>query len=414
MKNSDKRPNVRPVQKIELSANHPVLRIVLIAVLLVIAAVALSSALMGLLNTEPGWQVIEVASDQRNCSSEFTLNYDLTGTGSSASAIRKELTSLYTEATVNAYRIFTADEAFDGVGNVRAVNDRLNEDVVVDAALYEVFRQIQEAGNRCLYLAPVYVEYDRIFSCDSEEEAAQYDPAQEPELMDYIRQAAAYANDPEMIDLELLGDNTVRLRVSEEYLAFAEECGLNTLVDFHWMKNAFIADYIAGILLDHGYTSGYLASYDGFTRNLDERGQIYNLNLFDRRDNTIYRPGTMSYSGPLSIVSLRNYPMSDMDKWNYYSFSNGRIVTVFIDPADGVSKSATDNLVSYAVEAGCGQILLRMIPAFLADEFSEETISAMASDGIWSVWGEGNVLCYNDPALNLTLSEDAGYSVRKN
>lgn len=44
------------------------------------------------------------------------------------------------------------------------------------------------------------------------------------------------------------------------------------------MKNAFITDYVADVMIDNGYTLGSLTSYDGFTRNLDQTSAITKLN----------------------------------------------------------------------------------------------------------------------------------------
>ena len=98
------------------------------------------------------------------------------------------------------------------------------------------------------------------------------------------------------------------------------------------MKNAFITDYVADVMIENGYTLGSLTSYDGFTRNLDLTSAItkfkcrsgcfrdsrrkcdYSFNLYDRQGNIIYPAGVMHYNGAESIVSLHNYPMSDKEK----------------------------------------------------------------------------------------------------
>ena len=90
------------------------------------------------------------------------------------------------------------------------------------------------------------------------------------------------------------------------------------------MKNAFIADYLADTLEAEGFTSGYLSSYDGFTRNLDRRRNEYAFNLFDRQGSDVNLPAKMRYTAPLSIVFLRDYPMGEQDKWHYYAFRENR------------------------------------------------------------------------------------------
>lgn len=60
----------------------------------------------------------------------------------------------------------------------------------------------------------------------------------------------------------------MRLEVSEEYQNWMAENGYETYLDFYWMKNAFIVDYLADLMIENGYIRGAISSYDGFNRNL--------------------------------------------------------------------------------------------------------------------------------------------------
>ena len=60
--------------------------------------------------------------------------------------------------------------------------------------------------------------------------------------------------------VELLGEGRIRLFVSREYLEFARREGVECFIDFEWMRNAFIIDYLARELAAQGYTSGVLLS----------------------------------------------------------------------------------------------------------------------------------------------------------
>ena len=396
----------KPVQRIELTDKHKTLRIILLAVTILIAVIAFTTGLTELLYTKPGWQNIESTADGRHCGQDFTFMYYLGAGEMSPTEENRALTKLYSQATQRAYRLFSVDEA-SGDG-IYGVNAHPNEVVTVDPALYAAFEQVQAWKNRNLYLAPVYVEYNRVFLYEDEQEAMRYDPTRDPELLQYVAELAAFANDPNSIDLELLGNNQVRLNISEAYLAYAQENALDKYVDFGMMKNAFIVDVMAQILQDNGFTRGYIASYDGFNRNLDTSGEKYTFNIYDRYQNEIYLPAAMEYTQPASIVFLRNYPMSQIDRWNYYSFSDGKILTTMIDPADGISKSATDNLVAYSASDGCAEILLRVSSVYIADALDEEALKNLTQDGIYSVWFEGTTLKYLDKNMSLMMAQVDG------
>lgn len=408
----DKRPYVKPVTRIDLSGEHFTLRWILVVLLLAVGATCLVVGITSLMETEAGWTAVEVSSTEVNCSMDFQLYYELGASGESATVENKVLTTLYSAATEDAYLIFSAHSGKNGVNNVKYLNEHPNEIVTVHETLYDAFELIVQYDNRNIFMAPVNVEYNRIFSANSDVEAAGFDPAKNADVKAYTGELASYANDPEKINIELLGENQVRLNIAQDYLDFAQNEEIVTFVDFSWMTNAFIIDYIADVLVDSGYTNGYLSSYDGFTRNLDTRADTtYHLNIFDNLDGTVYVPAVMSYSEPISMVYLRSYPMSTEDKWHYYRFENGDVVSIFTDPADGMSKCSTNDLVSYSYASGCAEMLMKLIPVFIAEDFSVEELNVLANEGICSVWSEGRKICYNDEDLVLEIDEaDSAYS----
>lgn len=403
-----RQPYIRPVTRIELPEGNIRLRMILIVVLLSIAVVAIVFGLVSALKTEPGWQEVEVTSSEVNCGQDFVLMYEFGMDGVDATTQYRNVTRMYTELTEFAFQIFSADTEVEGLGNVWYLNRHPNEEVAVAHALYKALELVAEYDSRYLFLGPVYDAYDAVFLAETPVEAALYDPVREPELAGYVQETAQYCADPHMVSVELLGEDRVRLNVSEAYLSYAEESGIETFLDFGWMTNAFLADYMADTLAVNGYTNGYLASYDGFTRNLDDRGNGYSFNLFDRQGNDISMPARMSYAGPMSIVYLRNYPLSEQDRWHYFAYDDGEITTAMVDPADGMSRSATDNLVVYAPELGCAELLLKAAPVFIAEELDLTAMKSWKQEGIGSIWGEGSSLCYNRKDAVLELLAESG------
>lgn len=393
---------------IAVDGKYNKLRIVLVAVCVVVALVCFGLGLGSLLSTETGWQTVQITSDKINCSADFTLQYDFSTAGADATTVNKALSELYGKATEDAYTLFYRD------GELKKLNEHPNETVTVEAEVYEALELIAESGDRSLYLGPAYVEYNRIFMSADETEATRYDPARQPELAAYVAQIAAFARDAQSVDVQLLGENQVKLMVSDSYLTFAQENGIEAFLDFGWMKNAFITDYIADLLAENGFIYGFVASYDGFTRNLDQRGQSFSLNLFDRLDNTIYRAAVLQYDKPMSLVYLRNYPLSNTDSRSYFSFADGQIVTSYLDVTDGMSRSSTDNLVCYSENAGCAEIVLRFGQLFAARELDEEALQEMSQVGIESIWFTGKRLHATQKNATVVLTEDGtatGYSI---
>lgn len=384
---------MRPVKKIEVNMGNTKLRAILAGVFLVIAMVSIGYGVSLLVNKSEGWRQVEVTSKEPNCSTELVLNYLFGESGVSVNQEYREVSKLYTKGCQEGYDLFQRE------GQLAKLKP--NTPVEVDQALYDALLLVHESGNRSIYLANVYDEYQRMFLCENEDEAARYDPAQDLELAQLVAEMASYANDPEMIGLEF-GGGKVTLRVAEAYLNYAEEMGITQFLDFGWMRNAFIVDYIADLLVQAGYTHGYLASYDGFTRNLDTSGTSYDLNVFHRQGTDAVKPGVMAYASPAALVQLRDFPLGQQDRWHYYAFSDGHIASVYTDPADGMTKCAVSQLVAYGEDKTCAQILMKIAPVFLQETLQEDALEALTKDGIYSLWCVDSQIRYNQQDLKLS------------
>ena len=250
-----------PRARIELSGKHLWLRIILVVVLVGMAAGFFGQAIHAALTPEPGWQQIKAAA-QLPMAGELTLEYYLT------SGQEKALTGLYTEALEEASRLFGGETS--EAGTLGYLNEHPEETVTVAPALYEALALLERQNSRYLYYAPVYEQYRGLYSCETDAEAQDFDPAVSDEIREFVEQACAFVADSQSVQLELLGDNQVRLTVSPEYRAFARENGVEAFLDFFWLRNAFAVDYIAGQLAAEGNREGILTSFEGFARVLGE------------------------------------------------------------------------------------------------------------------------------------------------
>ena len=380
----------RPVKRVEISEQNKHLRLIAAILLLLIGAIGITVGIMNLLNQDRGWQRVQVYPEERNCSEQFILQYNFEGSGAEATAVSKKLQTVYGDACVRAYQLFTPDEEIAGVKNVWHLNRHPNEEITVDPVLYRAFEKLE--NTRYLYLGPVYSHYSQIIYNAEEGYVEELDPAVNADAAAWVKELATYAADPEMISLELLGDHRVMLRVSEEYLSFARDKEMEgNFIDFSYMTNAFVIDYLAQTLTEQNLTDGYLVSADGFTRNMTT-GQKFLFNIFDRIGNTVYPAAAMEYEGPVSLVFLKDYPTADSDI--NYRAKEDSFIHLFADPVDGMYRTAAENLVSYSYEESCADVLLKMLPSFLGEEFS-------VPEGVFSVWCEEDKIFYNDEAIVL-------------
>ncbi|MCD8069040.1 MAG: hypothetical protein LUE87_09170, partial [Lachnospiraceae bacterium] len=357
-------PHPRPVQRVELSDRHIRLRLFLVVILVLVGGSCLAYSLMSWLTVDSGWTVISLDSAADIVESgNFELQYELGATDLGTTAENKAIVLVYTDALELACQSFQADVEYEYVNNVYYINRHVNEDIVVESVLYEAFERM--GGQLAyLYLGPLYAEYYAVFASSDDMEAAVYDPELNEEQGEYFAQICSFIASGD-IELMLLGDNTVRLEVSEEYEAFAAEYGITSYLDFFWMKNAFIVDYVAEQLAESGYTNGQISSVDGYVRCLDERGVTYGVNLMDIQDGSVRQAATVSYEGAKSIVMLKNFPVYSTDDVSYYTYENGEIRSCYLSVETGLCTSALSGLMCYSGEAGCAEIMLEMIPVYI-------------------------------------------------
>ena len=396
-------PHPKPVEKVELSERYVGFRIALFLLLLVVGVSALAYGIRSFFGTKEGWTVVEAdASMGTGAGNEFVFMYHLGQRADmSITAEKKAVIAAYTEDLEYADQLFHSNQSFENLNNVHYINQHPNQVIKVDDLLYQAFSLLAEHEDRTLYLAPVYEIFDDIFFCEDDSQIVDYDPYNNEEVASLYSNLAGFAADADAVQVRLLGDNAIELYLSEEYLEYGEQNGVTKWIDFTWMKNAFIVDFLAEELSGRGFGAGTISSYDGFARNMDGSGQEFALNLYDRADAKVLQIATMKYTQPQSMVTLRDFPLNARDKYHYYQLTNGEIRTMYLDIADGKCKSAAASLCSYSVEQSCAEILLKIVPLYIADTMQETALWKLGDGGIYSAFCEEQVILYNDASLQL-------------
>lgn len=402
----------KPVKRVEVKDGNMKARITLVILAIMVAVAAFTTGVAALTSVSNGWQEIEVSSSgAMNCSQDFYFNYYLGASGVSATAELKAVTALYTQATEHAYQVFNSLAPAEDFGNLFYLNRNPNTPVQVDELLYRAFEQANGLGSRYVFMAPVLAEYTSLFYCTEDWETEGFDPYQNDELREYLAQAAAFARDPAAISITLLGDNTLQMNVSEKYAAFARENDIINLVDFDWMKNAFIIDYLAQVMEAGGYTRGAISSYDGFVRCLGEEQLIYSFNLYDRLESgSLCTAGRLNYIGGTSLVHLHSFVLNPEKETYAYQFADGTVRTAHVDMADGLSKQSLPALIGTSHTAGCAEILLRLLPYYATDHLNEAALLGTTAQGIYPVYVRDKQIISTSPDVTIDQLFD-GYTL---
>ncbi|MCD7823583.1 MAG: hypothetical protein LUG86_06160 [Oscillospiraceae bacterium] len=401
--------NVKPPQNIEISSGHFALRLVAVVILIFIAGTAFVYGFSQLFSASSGWQEIEANTDDLSVATELTLMYDLGAGSTDATTERKAIILIYSDACETAYQLFTPDVEFEYVYNVWYINNHPNEEITVDEVLYSALETMVESGRE-LYLAPIYKEYESLFFSDEDWQAMEFDPLMSEAEAEYFEEVLGFTSSDEHISLELLGDNKIMLFVSDEYLEYADEMGIDSFIDFSWLTNAFVVDYISEVLIENGYTAGMIVSDDGIARNLGGCDDLFYYTLYSREGDIVYSVADMIYEGGYSFIYAHDYAITSDDALSYYTYETGERRSPYIDPSDGLSKAATEDMVLYSSTSTCVDLALSLIDVYISDELDEGGLSSLSATGICAIYYDGFTIRHTEAEVMLSDVAE-GFSV---
>ena len=149
-----KEPALTPKEQVELSQKNIPLRIVLVVLALVAAAVCFANALGEMGKVQPGWQEILATNPITAASQDFVLTYNLGAGSLSPKAEQQRVSELYTRVLDETSQALS-NQAVSGVNNLYTLNRQPNADIQVEPELYAAFRVLENAGSRMAYYAPV-------------------------------------------------------------------------------------------------------------------------------------------------------------------------------------------------------------------------------------------------------------------
>ena len=386
---------LRPVKKIELSEKNIKLRIIVVIVALVVGAFFIGLGVRSCTAAQSGWQAIASNDASQSVASSFSLMYNVGQSGMDATAERRAIAAIYTDAAAKAYRMF--DVYSDG-GALEKINSGVGKVIEVLPELYSAFEKMISRGGRALYYAPYFEFYEQIYSSEFDYEAAMFDPAMSDDVAAVFEKLSSYVSDPDAVSLKLLGDNKVELYVSDEYAAFAKENDVSFFVGFSWFEESFCADYIAQKLRDGGFTYGYIIGKNGSFINLDNSGNSYSYSLYGGQGSDAYIVCRAQFSRAVCGVYYRGFSL-DGD-FHFYTYENGKTVTPYIDEL-GRSRAASNFLFAYSYNGGCADAALSSYSEFTKDGIDKEKLSSLSDAGVESVFLDGNKILASEDGITL-------------
>lgn len=345
----DNRPQLEKVRKIELPNKNLKQKLIIAGVLLLIGLSAIGYGLYNSLKIDPGFMQIEVASNyDKNNSKEFVLYSYVKN-----SADKKNLIKIYSNAQVEAFRLFNVYEEYEH--NLFYINHHPNEVIEIDERLYKALKTASD--YKYIYLGPIYQIYNGIFSCDLDGQIKEFLPDLNNDVRNMFDKLSQYILDDNCIYIEFFDNNCIKLNVSYEYNSYLTENQLDHILDFYYMNNACIMDYVCDDLIKNGYDKSIISSVEGYMRLLDD--SLSNYNLLGMINGELTFAGTIDCKGPVSVIEIRNFIINESDKYNYYQTANKEIYSKYLD-FNGNNIKEIDNLLTYSNDNSLKLILETM------------------------------------------------------
>lgn len=372
-----------------------VLRLIAVIVLAAVGASGIAIGIGGLLTTGKGVKTVEAHDGAVGCAPELVFTYELGVSGMSSTAEYKALRNIYTEKTTYYYRLFHPTLSFSDTVNLASLNSSPNTEIVLPAELCSSLEKAASDPGRNIFLAPAFAYYETLWSSSYDEDAATWDPARNTQMRSFYDALIPFVGSDEHVSLEFRGDGKVVLRVSDEYLAFAEERGIEAFVDFCWMKNAYIVDLLADGLVSLGYRHGAIASKDGFARNFDSSDTRYVSGFYIEKDGKTVSAGGLVYGSGVAFCSLRRFALDGFEENFCYTYRDGTVVSRYIGVSDLLPHDASGPATAFSTRLGCSDLLLRLLPLYMSDRCREfggdgeaglvyldgDSVSCIPSDG---------------------------------
>ena len=399
----------KPVEKITIDERvFTKRRIFFIALFLCLGIGALAYGFTHLHGSERGWQtIVPDKIGEESCCYDFTLTYEFGTTKKSARKERSSLEAAYKKLAKRAYRVFDRRAEYEEIGNLCSINRHPNEEVEVEPELYRALETCLSYEERLLFLGALTEHVEALLASDSDEALMEYDPYSNEEVMAFYRATAEYVNDPGSVSLELCGDNRVMLRVSPEYEAFAKANDIVDYIDFGWVRNAFICDYLADELTKQGFEHGILQSYDGFVRNFCKGDKAFRYALTFAVNGTAYSAGEMAYHGSMSFVWFHDYPASRAEsEYRIMALADGKKRHTYLG-TDGLPESALADMLCWSQKRSCGEVAVLMARYYISDSYdSEKAVSEADQKGIGLLTcTDGDLFC-TDAQMEFPCLED--------
>ena len=334
-------------------------RILLCAVAVAIAVYAFTSGIMALAHRDSGYFDIGFTAEGNAVlyQSGLHLRYYAEGSSNEIRRLTNQVQKLYTTLALEAYKLLDERAVYEGLSNIASINAAPNSWVSVPESLYAVLESANSLHSEhySLFSGALHAQWETLRYL---EDPAEFDPANDGDKKALLARHAQWLRTPGTFSLDFDKDNTaVRLNVSDAYLSWAQENGIDApVLDLNALHDAYLMKAVAQSLRAQGYNDGYLYTDSGLYVYLSGAGQgiSFTVNAYDGEKEIAV--AALNASSPLSLVRFTAYAPEGAQYGYYTVEKDGKPLYRHLYP-DIASGEYCDQLMTLYLAAGENDIL---------------------------------------------------------
>ena len=341
-----------------------------------------------------------------------------------SSAIRQQLNEVqkaFSDDLLQYYRILHAENSYEGLNNIAALNAAPSQALKVDSALYAVLKdayaryELQEGYH--LFSGALHAEWRDIRYL---EEPQQADPLLNEDEAELLEELTALLSKMELFSLEFDDTNsTVTLQVGEEYLKWAEQKEITApVLDLNLLHDAYLLQLVAMRMTAQGYTDGYLYTESGISIALGKQGDM-EYSLYVNGEDGIETAAAVALPQPAAFCSFTTVSPTD-ERYRFYRVELDGKVYYRHPYVDVKSGSFTDVLMTAALGGTADQTVdLVYVMAILNSLESEDDVAAYVKalpQGIFSAYtlqDDAERILYTGSSADEIKMQDSTYTLKQ-
>lgn len=286
---------------------------------------------------DPGYYEIEIVASEEvpGYAKDFTYVCYFDGSSREISDLQNTYKQLYCSELMNLYACLDDENEYTHYKSIAVINNHPNEEVEVSSLTYEVltdaYQKTSENENYSVFAGPLYSFWEEQMSTVRKSEQIENDPINNIENATYLAKVATYVASKDHVDLKFLGNNKVKLVVSDEYVNYLKENKREaSFVSLNILKNSYIIERLSDYLNTNNLDRGIVYTDDGLLsqhKRLD-KAQNYAFYTLLKQEDKRYVTNIASITGylPSSASCFRNFQVNSDYVNRYYDFEKDGVI----------------------------------------------------------------------------------------